>query len=63
MSKHDADFDIVHVRDARNKTFATRNSNIFVIGSEKKAAISLPAHKGIAYNIIEERDNKLKQKH
>jgi len=32
VSKHDAGFDIVHVRDARNKTFATRTNNVFVIG-------------------------------
>lgn len=63
VSKHDANFDIVHVRDARNKPFATRNTNIFIIGQDKKAGISLPKGKGpagIAYNIIEERDNRLK---
>ena len=63
VSKHDANFDIIHVRDARNKPFATRSSNIFVIGSEKKAAITLPKGKGVSYNIIEERDNRLKAKH
>ena len=60
VSKHDAQFDIVHIRDARNKTFATRSSNVFVIGQEKKAGISLPKGKGLAYNIIEERDNRKK---
>ena len=32
VSKHDANFDIVHIRDARGKTFATRTNNAFVIG-------------------------------
>jgi len=32
VSKHDANFDIVHVRDARGKTFATRTTNVFIIG-------------------------------
>lgn len=62
VSKHDAGFDVVHIRDARNRTFATRNSNVFVIGHEKKTAISLPKKKGLADTIIEERDNRVAKK-
>ena len=32
VSKHDGGFDIVHIRDARNKPFATREDYVFVIG-------------------------------
>jgi small subunit ribosomal protein S4e len=60
VSKHDAGFDIVHIRDARGKTFATRTSNVFVIGQDKKTVITLPKGKGLAYNIIEERENRQK---
>jgi small subunit ribosomal protein S4e len=56
VSKHDAGLDIVHVRDARNKPFATRATNVFVIGNAKKSGISLPKGKGLRYTIIEERD-------
>ena len=60
VSKHDANFDIVHVRDARGKTFATRTTNVFIIGQDKKTVISLPKGKGLSYNIIEERENRQK---
>ena len=58
VSSHDANIDIVHVRDATGNTFATRITNVFVIGFGKKAAIKLPKSKGIRLNIIEERDQR-----
>lgn len=61
VSKHDAGFDIVHIRDSRGKTFATRTTNVFVIGQDKKTLISLPKGKGIAFNIIEEAENRKKK--
>ena len=57
--KHPGSFEIVHVRDERGETFATRITNVFVIGSGKKAAISLPLGKGIRYSIMEERDRRI----
>jgi small subunit ribosomal protein S4e len=30
--RHAGSFDIIHVKDARGKTFATRIGNVFVIG-------------------------------
>ena len=42
VEKHLGSFDIAHIRDANGKTFATRNSNVFVIGDSKKPAITLP---------------------
>ena len=61
VSKHDANFDIVHIRDARGKTFATRVTNVFVIGQDKKTVITIPKGKGLAYNILEEAENKNKK--
>jgi len=55
IEKHPGSFDIVHVRDANNKTFATRKGNIFVIGKGKQAWISLPADKGLYLTALEEK--------
>ena len=40
-------FDIVHVKDAVGHTFATRMTNVFVIGKGEKPLISLPKGKGV----------------
>ncbi|KAJ1988849.1 40S ribosomal protein S4 [Dimargaris cristalligena] len=56
IEKHDGGFDIVHIRDAANHKFATRLSNVFVIGKGNKAWISLPKGKGVKLSIAEERD-------
>ena len=44
--RHDGGFNIVHIKDAVENSFATRESNVFVIGSEKPW-ISLPKGKGV----------------
>ena len=44
--RHDGGFNIVHIKDAIDNEFATRESNVFVIGSEKPW-ISLPKGKGV----------------
>jgi small subunit ribosomal protein S4e len=54
VEKHVGSFHIAHVRDANGKTFATRNSNIFIIG-DKKSAITLPEGDGLYLNILEEK--------
>ncbi|KAI8996415.1 40S ribosomal protein S4 [Trametes punicea] len=54
--KHVGGFDIVHVKDSLDRTFATRISNIFVIGEGTKSWVSLPKGKGIKLTIAEERD-------
>lgn len=33
--RHDGGFNIVHIKDAIDNTFATRETNVFVIGKEK----------------------------
>lgn len=44
--RHDGGFNIVHIKDAIDNEFATRESNVFVIGHEKPW-ISLPKGKGV----------------
>ena len=58
--KHPGSFEIVHVRDERGETFATRITNVFVIGTGKKPALSLPRGNGIKYSIIEERERRIR---
>jgi len=60
--RHVGGFDIVHVRDVQGRDFATRLSNIFVIGEGSKAWVSLPKGGGVKLSIAEERDVRRKQK-
>ncbi|KAI4130673.1 MAG: hypothetical protein LQ347_003288 [Umbilicaria vellea] len=55
--RHDGGFNIVHIKDAIDNSFATRESNVFVIGREKPW-ISLPKGKGVKLSIAEERDRR-----
>jgi small subunit ribosomal protein S4e len=55
--RHDGGFNIVHIKDAIDNSFATRESNVFVIGAEKPW-ISLPKGKGVKLTIAEERDRR-----
>ncbi|MCV2423758.1 hypothetical protein LNV47_24550 [Paucibacter sp. DJ4R-1] len=56
--RHVGGFDIVHVKDVLDRAFATRISNIFVIGEGSKAWVSLPKGKGTKLTIAEERDQR-----
>lgn len=60
--RHLGGFDIVHVKDARGNSFATRLSNIFVIGKGTQPWVSLPKGNGIKLSIAEERDSRLAAK-
>jgi len=60
--RHIGGFDIVHVRDVQGHDFATRLSNIFVIGEGSKPWVSLPRGGGVKLSIAEERDQRRKQK-
>jgi hypothetical protein len=44
--RHDGGFNIVHIKDAIDNPFATRENNVFIIGKEKPW-ISLPKGKGV----------------
>ncbi|CDJ37662.1 Component of cytosolic 80S ribosome and 40S small subunit, related [Eimeria tenella] len=59
--RHLGSFDIVHLRDSRGNEFATRISNVFVIGKGEKPMVSLPKDKGIRLTIFEDRQLKLKK--
>jgi len=59
--KHIGGFDIIHVKDSLDRTFATRVTNIFVIGEGIKPWISLPKGKGTKLTIAEERDVRRKR--
>lgn len=58
--RHPGSFDIVHIRDRRGNNFATRLTNVFVIGDANKPEISLPKGKGVKLSIIEQRDQQHK---
>jgi len=60
--RHIGGFDIVHVKDVLDRTFATRLTNIFVIGEGSKPWISLPKGKGVKLTISEERDQRRRAK-
>ncbi len=63
IERHPGSFDIVHVRDVENNTFATRAGNIFTVGKGsdlKNSLISLPRSKGVKRTIFEIRDARLK---
>lgn len=62
IERHPGSFDIVHLKDRRGQTFATRSGNVFVIGDGAKPAISLPKAKGVKLSVLEERDAKLAKK-
>jgi len=55
--RHDGGFNIVHLKDAVDNEFTTRESNVIVIGQEKPW-ISLPKGKGVKLSIAEERDRR-----
>jgi len=60
--RHPGSFDIVHVKDAANNSFATRLSYVFLIGKGNKPWISLPSDKGVRKTITEEREKRLASK-
>ena len=57
--RHPGSFDIVHLKDANGHTFATRLSNVFIIGEGNKALVSLPRGKGLRLSNEEDRAAKL----
>lgn len=56
--KHIGGFDIVHVKDAAGRHFATRLNNIFVIGKGSESFVSLPPRKGVKLSLLEEAEYK-----
>jgi small subunit ribosomal protein S4e len=54
VEKHLGSYDIVHLKDNNGKTFATRASNLFIIGN-KKSSVTLPEGDGNYLNFLEEK--------
>jgi len=52
--KHKGSHEICHIQDSAGHKFATRGTNVFVIGEGNKPMISLPKGKGIKLSIVEE---------
>merc|ERR1711871_1580818 len=63
VEKHPGSFDIVTVKDASNHQFATRLSNIFIVGKDEDLQVSLPKGKGVKLSIHEERKKRFKDKY
>lgn len=61
VEHHPGSYEIVRVKDVNNEVFATRLSNVFVIGEGKKSQITLPKHAGVRMTLLEERDRRIKQ--
>jgi len=60
--RHPGTFDIVHLQDKKGNQFATRASNVFVIGDGQRSLVSLPKQKGVKLTVLEERAEKAQQK-
>lgn len=60
--KHEGSFEIIHVKDAVGHAFATRLSNVFVIGKGTKSLVTLPSGKGIKKSILEEYQHRVAPK-
>ncbi|KAF6257032.1 component of cytosolic 80S ribosome and 40S small subunit [Scenedesmus sp. NREL 46B-D3] len=56
--RHRGGHDIVHIEDAAGNRFATRISNVFVIGKGNKPLISLPKGKGVRLTILQEQSKR-----
>ena len=56
--RHKGSFDIVHIEDDAGNTFATRISNVFVIGKADKPLVSLPKGKGVRPTILQEQEQR-----
>lgn len=59
--KHKGSFDIITIEDAAGNRFATRMTNVFVIGKGQKPLISLPKGKGIRLTILQEQAKRYQQ--
>jgi len=59
--RHPGSFDIVHLRDVKGNAFATRLSNVFLIGAAGKPEITLPKGEGVKLSILEQREARTKR--
>jgi small subunit ribosomal protein S4e len=59
--KHPGSFDIIHLKDAAGRDYATRMGNVFVIGKGNKPWISLPKGGGVKLTIQQEAQKRLEK--
>jgi len=58
--KHPGSYEIIHIRDEAGQNFATRLSNVFVIGKDGKPWVSLPTLRaGIKLSVVDDRKDKM----
>jgi len=62
IEKHPGSHNIAHIEDVRGLHFATRMTNVFVIGKEESSAITLPDGAGVKLSVIEERNKRQQQR-
>jgi len=60
--RHLGGFDIVHVRDAKGNTFATRIGNVFIVGKGKNPLVTLPKDKGIYLTPVQKKNAHAEEK-
>jgi len=58
IEKHPGATNIVHIDDVSNHKFATRQQNVFVIGTKDQAVVTVPKLKGVKLSIIEEKEKR-----
>jgi len=58
--RHPGSHDIVHIKDAAGHVFATRGSNVFIVGKGTKSLVSLPKKRGVKLSIAQEQSHFLK---
>jgi len=60
IEHHPGTYEIVHIRDSKGHSFATRLSNVFTIGEGKKGSlIKLPKFGGQRLTLLEERNQRI----
>ena len=59
VEHHPGSYEIVHIKDSKGNQFATRLTNIFVVGQGKKPLIKLPKYDGLKLTLIQERNAKI----
>lgn len=60
--RHPGSFDIVQVTDAAGNTFATRDTNLFVIGKGSKPMVGVPKANGVRISILQETAQRMERK-
>lgn len=60
--RHPGSFEIIHIKDKKGHSFATRISNVMAIGTDGKPWISLPKGEGVKLSVVEDRAERLEKR-